>query len=346
MCSTHCVKTDLSKRASSTLAFVDALPLLMEWTTIESDPGVFTEIVSAIGVRGVAFEELYTLEADELKRLEPIYGLIFLFKYRGDDGGEVCAIDAEAESKGVFFARQMIQNACATQAVLSVLLNADDKLELGETLSAFKEFTSEFDAETKGLAISNSDVIRDAHNSFARPEPIVLQSRPAREDDDVFHFVGYVPKGKVVYELDGLRQGPINHGHFGNEDDDKTWLDVAVPAIQRRIAAYSTNEIKFNLLAVTKDQRISLRERIAELQGIGNSIDDSLAEEITQLSSELAYLESKAEDWRNENIRRRWNYLPFIFGLLREVAAKKQLMSAFEIAKNNSEKGASDGQTH
>jgi ubiquitin carboxyl-terminal hydrolase L5 len=124
----------------------------MEWTTIESDPGVFTELVNTIGVSDVSFEEVYALDVDELTRIEPIYGLIFLFKYTSEAPDEQPAI-AQQDVSDVFFARQIIQNACATQAVLSVLLNAREDVELGETLNNFLEFTADFDADMKGVAV-------------------------------------------------------------------------------------------------------------------------------------------------------------------------------------------------
>uniref|UniRef100_A0A915NSK1 ubiquitinyl hydrolase 1 n=1 Tax=Meloidogyne floridensis TaxID=298350 RepID=A0A915NSK1_9BILA len=137
-----------------------------DWCLIESDPGVFTELINGIGVQGVQIEELYSIEDEEhLGKLKPIYGLIFLFKWRqGEEVEGTLQPDAP-----VYFAKQVITNACASQAIINLLLNIDSNdVSLGNTLENFKNFTQNFDAGLRGLTLSNSEEIRKLHNSFSR----------------------------------------------------------------------------------------------------------------------------------------------------------------------------------
>lgn len=78
-----------------------------------------------------------------------MYGVIFLFKYPVGQKSTDEAVDGQYDfeaSESLFFANQTIQNACATQAILSVLLNRGD-LEVGGPLTEFREFTQAFPAE-------------------------------------------------------------------------------------------------------------------------------------------------------------------------------------------------------
>jgi hypothetical protein len=100
----------------------------------------------------VQFEELTTLEATELEQLGTVYGVIFLFKYpTGETRGEKPkdgTYDHEA-ANNLFFAAQTIQNACGTQAIVSLLLNREKEVNIGKELKEFKEFAGEFPPEVQ-----------------------------------------------------------------------------------------------------------------------------------------------------------------------------------------------------
>ena len=54
------------------------------WTTIESDPGVFTELIAEFGVRGVQCEELWSLDLETLQSLQCVRFIVLSIFCVGD----------------------------------------------------------------------------------------------------------------------------------------------------------------------------------------------------------------------------------------------------------------------
>ncbi|CAH1785731.1 unnamed protein product [Owenia fusiformis] len=299
-----------------------------DWCLIESDPGVFTELIKGFGVTGAQVEEIWSLDPESFANLRPVHGLIFLFKWKPDDTPQGSLVQ-DSRLEKIFFAKQVINNACATQAILSILLNAEHKdIKLGETLGSFREFTQSFDAATKGLSISNSDQIKKVHNSFARQEMFEFDKSLAKKDDDVFHFIGYLPIDGRLYELDGLKEGPIDHGSIPEGSD---WLDSARPVIEKRIQKYAADEIHFNLMAIVSDRKMTYTNRIEELMKQMETDERDL--EISKLQMLIQEEDLKSNRYKIENIRRRHNYLPFIMELLKILAKEGKLVDMVEKAK-------------
>ncbi|XP_067093151.1 ubiquitin carboxyl-terminal hydrolase BAP1 isoform X2 [Osmerus mordax] len=266
------------------------------WLELESDPGLFTLLVEDFGVKGVQVEEIYDLQS---KCPSPVYGFIFLFKWIEERRSrrkvstlvdETSVIDDDIVND-MFFAHQLIPNSCATHALLSVLLNCSG-VELGTTLSRMKAFTQGFSPESKGYAIGNAPELAKAHNSHARPEPRHLPEKQngisAVRTMEAFHFVSYVPIKDRLFELDGLKTYPIDHGPWGEEEE---WTDKARRVIMERIGLATAGEpyhdIRFNLMAVVPDRRVKYESKLEILKRNRQTVLEGLQQLIRHTQPEL-----------------------------------------------------------
>lgn len=277
------------------------------WNRIDSDAGLFTELVEKLGVENIEINDLFSIDSDSLKQVQPIYGVIFLFKYNklyreylNKNQPITGTYDPEYLDNGIFFANQTIQDACATQAVLNVLFNLDD-VKLGDELNNFKSFVTGFDSMMIGETISNSDLIRSVHNSFLTPHPFVDEDKqpPSNnddKDDGLFHFAGYVFKNGKIYELDGLKQYPIMHGDCANQEE---FVEKLPQVLQERIAKYG-DEVRFSLLAITNN-------KLEQARSIGDEFE---------VSNQLY----KREMWKSENELRKHDYTGLIVQLLKNIS--------------------------
>jgi len=298
------------------------------FAVIESDPGVFTTLVRTLGVQGLQVVELYDIEPWASDHLHPIYGLVFCFLWRKDNdalpkkesGGPEDREDALAK---LWFANQLSDDACASMAILNVLLNVEE-VEIGERLTVFRNETERMSSPMKGLAVSNAHFIRQAHNNLARPADIrgatnVLaiktledaakaersmnpppakrrkvttpkRKKPVNPDadsnqDEAYHFIGYIPFRGKVWELDGLKSAPVEVGELPSGSDTtvphQSWMDVVRPVLRMKMHKYGggdeeTGSIRFNLLAIVKDQFCKVSDQLELLKRERDSLERQL----------------------------------------------------------------------
>lgn len=203
----------------------------------------------------------------------------------------------------IFFAKQMISNSCATHALISILLNCDyDELNLGPTLTRLKEHTKVMNPENKGYAIGNLPELAKAHNSHASYSSLYNRNKPSsnsasgmsymisgnqrtnlqqQNKHEAYHFVSYVPINNRLYELDGLKNYPIDHGPFGSQEE---WTEKFRSVIKQRLSANDragdnstvSNDIRYNLMAVVPDKRVCLRSELKKLKSNYSIVQDSI----------------------------------------------------------------------
>ncbi|TKA61831.1 hypothetical protein B0A49_11195 [Cryomyces minteri] len=270
---------------------------------VESEPAFFNVMLKEFGVRGVKVQEVFGLDDELLAVLpKPVYGLIFLFRYREVD------VDKQEAScpPQVWFANQVVGNACATVALLNIVNNVPC-LELGDHLQSFKDFTQDFTPALRGHQVANFQFVKTIHNSFARKMDMLnidlgmkqdydarnkrpkrgksttpakskraaKESEPDDDDDSAFHFIAYMPIGDSVWKLDGLDRQPQNLGSFEpqppdisnpnsehSNTDSTDWLSTIKPVLKTRMAEYEEGQIEFGLLTLVKDPTIHHRAQL------------------------------------------------------------------------------------
>jgi len=98
------------------------------------------------------------------------------------------------------------------------------------------------DPQTRGMAITSSDWLREAHNALSPPNAISLDGLGLpKTGEDAYHFVVYIPVIGYLYELDGLKELPIKHGTY--DSNGEGWLGKAREVIEARIATYPTGAV-------------------------------------------------------------------------------------------------------
>ena len=73
-----------------------------------------------------------------------------------------------ANPLAIFIYKNLFNLSYIVAIILAILMNNDDKLDIGETLRDLKSFSKELDPSLKGECFSNCEKVKTEHNKFAK----------------------------------------------------------------------------------------------------------------------------------------------------------------------------------
>ncbi|KAJ8736474.1 hypothetical protein PYW08_007130 [Mythimna loreyi] len=218
---------------------------------LESNPEVMNKFLQKLGVPsqwGVV--DVMGLEPEMLSWVpRPVLSVMLLFpisdayeEHKQKEESDILTKGQEVSSN-IFYMKQFISNACGTVALVHGVANNTDKIELAEGhMKTFLEVTKDMDAPSRGKYLEQSEGIIQAHRELAQEGQT---NTPSAEDPVNHHFITFVHKDGFLYELDGRKAFPVNHGPTTPD----TLLEDAAK-ICKEFMARDPDEVRFTVLAL------------------------------------------------------------------------------------------------
>ncbi|GLG92819.1 hypothetical protein R5R35_007471 [Gryllus longicercus] len=219
----------------------------MAWLPLESNPDVMNKYLYNLGVPDkYQMVDVYGLDNELLGAIpRPVLAVMLLFPSRKtQDQPEIDEAGDKEVSESLFYIKQIVNNACGTIALLHSVANNLDKIQLEEGhLKTFIEKAKPLNPMERGELLGKAEGIINIHKEVAMegqteaPEP----TEPVH-----YHFVAFVQQGGFIYELDGRKPSPINHGCTS----DDTFLEDAA-RVCKQYMDRDPDELHFTVVALT-----------------------------------------------------------------------------------------------
>ncbi|KAK9903583.1 hypothetical protein WJX75_009284 [Coccomyxa subellipsoidea] len=231
-----------------------------KWLPLESNPDVLNDFTSQLGldVSKHSFHDVYGLDEELLAMVpQPVLGMLLLFPITKESEAAKDAEDARLKGEGyvvpegVYFMKQTIGNACGTIGALHAIANTQDKVSIaeGSFLQRFFSATADLTPEQRGKYLEDpppgAPDLDEAHQAAAQEG---ATAPPSLDEVVDLHFVALVERRGRLFELDGRKLFPIDHGATSSE----SLLQDSARVVQEFMQAnYSIN---FNLMAFAASQ--------------------------------------------------------------------------------------------
>ncbi|CAG9796719.1 unnamed protein product [Diatraea saccharalis] len=218
---------------------------------LESNPEVMNKFLQKLGVpNDWSIVDVMGLDPEMLAWVpRPVLSVMLLFptsdayeEHKQKEETEILSKGQEVDSD-IFYMKQNISNACGTIALVHSVANNTDKIQLQEGhLKKFLEDAKSLDAQSRGTLLEKSQGIINAHKELAQEGQT---NTPSAEEPVNHHFISFIHKNGVLYELDGRKAFPINHGPTSPD----TLLEDAAK-ICKEFMSRDPDEVRFTVIAL------------------------------------------------------------------------------------------------
>nr|XP_034175695.1 ubiquitin carboxyl-terminal hydrolase isoform X1 [Osmia lignaria] len=227
---------------------------MMSWIPLESNPDVMTTFLHKLGVpKEWSIIDVYGLEPDLLALVpKPVLAVILLYPLRKKTGNGLESEEDVKESDtsnpslkdpSVYHMKQYIHNACGTIALIHSIGNNLDRINLQDgVLYKFLNESKDLSFSERGELLMKSQDIGNTHEELAHEGQTEV---PSQETPIYHHFIAFIQRNGVLYELDGRKSGPIEHGATSPE----TLLEDAA-RVCKEYMARDPEEVCFTVVAL------------------------------------------------------------------------------------------------
>ncbi|GBC03907.1 hypothetical protein RclHR1_00540017 [Rhizophagus clarus] len=223
-----------------------------KWLPLESNPQVMNDYVHKLGVsKDWAYTDVWGLDDELLLMIpQPVKAVVLLFpiteNYERDYKEEVNQIKEKGQevSPNVVFFKQTIPNACGTIGLLHSLASNTDVIKIDGPLKNLLDKTKNLTPEERAKVLEEDEELAEAHQASASSG----QTKAPRSDEDVdSHFAAFIEKEGSLYELDGRKPFPINHGKCTDLLKDSA-------KIIKKFMQRDPDKIQFTVIALASNQ--------------------------------------------------------------------------------------------
>ncbi|OCK83939.1 cysteine proteinase, partial [Lepidopterella palustris CBS 459.81] len=201
------------------------------------------------------FQDVLSLDDPELLAFipRPALALVLAFPttdiYENQKAQEEGIRDYKDTGEDVLWFKQKINNACGLYAVLHAVCNgtARGQIDQNSTFAEIIHACTPLNSNDRADFVEDNKALEVAFEAVARQGDTEAPQNP--EDEVDFHYICFVKsEDNHLYELDGDRKGPIDHGVLEAEDD--VLCERSLGVIRDLIALEKGENLNFSLMAL------------------------------------------------------------------------------------------------